>query len=208
MPWSIMTDNNWWEASRIVTAPTRHHEHKAPCLTRRALLRGIAAVVPAALLLSPVANARAAADIRSLRFKHLHTGERLSVVYHARGRYLPDALNAINHLLRDFRTGEQHTIDRALLDLLFHISLKLGRDTRFEVISGYRSASTNSMLRNRSRKVAERSLHMQGRAIDVRVEGLDAVLLRNAATSMQSGGVGYYKDSAFVHLDTGRFRTW
>ena len=203
-----MTDNSRWEAPRIMSEPTRHPESNAPCPARRVLLRGIAAVVPAALLWAPVGNARAAADIRPLRFKHLHTGERLSVVYHARGRYLPDALKAINHLLRDFRTGEEHTIDPALLDLLFHISLKLGRNTRFEVISGYRSASTNAMLRNGSRKVAVRSLHMQGRAIDVRVEGLDAVLLRNAATSMQSGGVGFYADSAFVHLDTGRFRTW
>ena len=88
------------------------------------------------------------------------------------------------------------------------MSLKIGRNTRFEVISAYRSPATNAMLRGTSNKVAMRSLHMQGRAIDVRVQGLDAVLLRNAATGMKRGGVGYYPSSDFVHLDTGRFRTW
>ena len=129
-------------------------------------------------------------------------------MYYTGREYLPEALAAINHLLRDFRTDDEQAIDRNLLDLLSDISWKIGDRTCFEVISGYRSPTTNAMLRRTSGKVAERSLHMQGRAIDVRVQGLDAVLLRNAATAMRRGGVGYYPNSRFVHLDTGRFRTW
>ncbi len=205
---SIILRSNAWTVRIDMSEPTRSQNRNAIRRSRRAFLRGIGAVVPAAFLLSPMAKAVAAVRIRSLRFQHLHTGEELSVVYYAGNDYLPESLNAINHLLRDFRTDVEHTIDPALLDLLFDISLKLGRNTRFEVISGYRSPATNAMLRSASRKVAKRSLHMQGRAIDVRVQGLDAVLLRNAATSMGRGGVGYYPDSNFVHLDTGRFRTW
>ena len=183
-------------------------QRAAPCPTRRMLLRGLAAAVPAALLLTPIGRASAAIETRPLRFHHLHTGEKLSAVYYAQGQYVPESLAAIDHLLRDFRTGNSHPIDRALLDLLYGISLKLGRGTVFEVISGYRSPETNAMLRRTSRRVARSSMHVHGRAIDVRVQGLDAVLLRNAAIGMKLGGVGYYPSSDFVHLDTGRFRTW
>jgi len=187
---------------------TQGGEADALCPTRRAFLRGMAAAVPAAFLLSPAARAMARMEIRSLRFHHLHTGEQLSVVYYAGGDYLSQPLAAINHLLRDFRTDDEHSIDRSLLDLLFGVSLKIGRGTRFEVISAYRSPHTNAMLRRKSSRVAGRSLHMQGRAIDVHVQGLDTALLRNAATAMKRGGIGYYPNSDFVHLDTGRFRTW
>ena len=188
--------------------PTSEQHRCTPRPSRRAFLRVMAAAVPAACLLSPVGKAVAGVRVRSLRFHHLHTGEKLSLVYFAGNRYLPNALAAIDHLLRDFRTDDEHVIDRALLDLLFDVSLKIGRNTCFEVISGYRSPATNAMLRGTSNKVATGSLHMQGRAIDLRVQGLDAILLRNAATAMQRGGVGYYPSSDFVHLDTGRFRTW
>ncbi len=176
--------------------------------SRRQFLRGLAAVVPTACLLTPMSKAMASMDIRSLRVQHLHTGEQLSAVYYARGRYVPETLAAIDHLLRDFRTDQEHPIDTSLLDLLFDVSLKIGRNVRFQVISGYRSPATNAMLRRKSRHVAERSLHTQGRAIDVRVQGMSAVLLRNAAVAMRRGGVGYYPNSDFVHLDTGRVRHW
>lgn len=176
--------------------------------TRRTLLRGIAAAAPAVLLLVPAGRALASVETRALRLQHLHTGERLSVVYFAEGQYVPESLAAIDRLLRDFRTDEVHPMDRALLDLLYDISLKLGRNTRFEVVSGYRSPATNAMLRRTSGKVARHSLHMEGRAVDVHIDGLDTRLLRNAAITMRRGGVGYYASSDFVHLDTGRFRTW
>ncbi len=183
-------------------------ERDTACPNRRTFLRRLGTTVPAAFLLGSMGRAVAEVPMRSLRLHHLHTGEKLSVVYYANRHYLPDALAAINHLLRDFRTDDEHAIDRTLLDLLSDISRKIGDKTCFEVISGYRSPATNAMLRRTSGKVAERSLHMQGRAIDVRVQGLDAILLRNAATALSRGGVGYYPNSRFVHLDTGRFRTW
>ena len=180
----------------------------APCPARRTILRGLAVTLPAALLLTPIGRTLAAMEVRPLRLHHLHTGERLSVVYYAEGGYVPESLAAIDHLLRDFRTGEVHPIDRTLLDLLFDVSLRIGRGAVFEVISGYRSAETNAMLRRTSPHVAKRSLHMQGRAVDVRLQGLNTTLLRNAAIGMKRGGVGYYPRSDFVHLDTGRARTW
>ncbi len=187
---------------------TRNRAADTVCASRRTFLRGLAAAVPAAFLLNPVGKATAGVRIRSLRLHHLHTGEKLSVVYYAGHKYLPDALAAINHLLRDFRTDDEQAIDRGLLDLLSDISWKIGDRTCFEVISGYRSPATNAMLCRKSGNIVERSLHMQERAVDVRVQGLDAVLLGNAAAAMQRGAVGYCPDSRFVHLDAGRFRTW
>ncbi len=191
-----------------MTELTREPERDTACPSRRAFLRRLGRAVPAAFLLGAMGQAVAGVPMRSLRLHHLHTGEKLSVVYYANRRYLPDALAAIDHLLRDFRTDAEHRIDRNLLDLLSDISRKIGDKTCFEVISGYRSPVTNALLRRSSGKVAKQSLHMQGRAIDVRVQGLDAVLLRNAATALRRGGVGYYPSSRFVHLDTGRHRTW
>ncbi len=191
-----------------MTELTREPERDTACPSRRGFLRRLGRAVPAAFLLGAMGQAVAGVPMRSLRLHHLHTGEKLSVVYYANRRYLPDALAAIDHLLRDFRTDAEHRIDRNLLDLLSDISRKIGDKTCFEVISGYRSPVTNALLRRSSGKVAKQSLHMQGRAIDVRVQGLDAVLLRNAATALRRGGVGYYPSSRFVHLDTGRHRTW
>jgi len=149
-----------------------------------------------------------AADVRGLGFRHLHTGEKLKVVYFEAGQYLEDALAAINHLLRDHRSGDVHEMDPKLLDQLCALAQRCGRSGPFEVISGYRSPATNDMLRRNGSGVAKRSLHMQGRAIDVRLAGVRTNQLRRAATDLGRGGVGYYPKSDFVHLDTGRFRTW
>jgi len=142
-----------------------------------------------------------------LSFYHTHTGERLTATYFENGRYVPQALRAIDHLLRDFRSGELHVIDRQLLDQLFTLAGCCGGSS-FEVVSGYRSRKTNAMLRQTTGGVASHSLHLEGRAVDVRLEGCDTVRLRRAALAMACGGVGYYPSSDFVHLDTGRFRTW
>ncbi len=166
------------------------------------LIAGLAAL-PIATATTPV---RAAAP-RSLSFLHLHTDERLSVTYYAAGRYLPAALARINHLLRDFRTGKRHPIDPLLLDTIHALSDRLGGST-FEVISGYRSPATNAMLQRNSDGVASKSLHMQGRAIDVRLTGVNTAALRDQAIALARGGVGYYPASDFVHLDTGRIRRW
>ena len=150
----------------------------------------------------------AATSSRILKVSHLHTGERLEIEYFADGKYQIDALEAINHVLRDFRTNEEHPIDRRLLDLLHEVASLTGTRRPYEVISGYRAPATNRMLRQRSEGVAARSLHMQGQAIDIRLPGVTLPDLRDAALSLRSGGVGYYAASNFVHVDTGRVRRW
>ena len=165
------------------------------------------ALAPLGLAVTRPALAGDAAE-RSLAFHHTHTGERLRITYFAGGAYLPDSLTRIDWLLRDFRTGDTHSIDRRLLDTLHALCRACGKDT-FEIISGYRSAQTNAMLRRTGGGgVAKRSMHMDGRAIDVRLAGCDTARLRDAAIALRGGGVGYYPESDFVHLDTGRFRTW
>ena len=148
---------------------------------------------------------------RALSFLHTHTGERLRVDYCCNGRYQPDALQAINHLLRDFRVNEIKPIDPTLLDLLHDLGATVGSREPYHVISGYRSPRTNAMLRERggaSSGVASGSLHQVGKAIDIRLPGVRLDRLRAGATSLRRGGVGYYPSSNFVHVDTGRVRYW
>ena len=145
---------------------------------------------------------------RSLSFYNLHTGESLKRTYFEDGDYVPEALHEINYVLRDFRTGQVKTIDPRLLDLLVGIHRNLETSKPFDVISGYRSPATNAMLHARSEGVAVHSLHIQGKAIDIRVPGRALVALRRTAMSLRGGGVGYYPRSDFVHVDTGRVRYW
>ena len=147
-------------------------------------------------------------EVRTLSFEHTHTGERLSVTYQEHGANLPDALGAIDRVLRDFRTGEVHPIEPALLDLLHDLVHATGTSSPFHVISGYRSSATNEMLRLRGGGVARTSMHLFGRAIDVRLADVDCRSLRDAALDLARGGVGYYPGPAFVHVDTGRVRRW
>jgi uncharacterized protein YcbK (DUF882 family) len=175
--------------------------------TRRQALATLAAATAGAVL--PGRSwAATRSGSRALQFAHLHTGERLAVEYCTAGQYVPDALAAVNTLLRDFRTGDVRPIDPALLDLLYDLQDASGADRPFQVISGYRSPATNAALRRRSHGVASGSLHMVGRAIDIRVAGVPLASLRRAATSLRQGGVGYYPASNFVHVDTGKIRTW
>lgn len=145
---------------------------------------------------------------KALAFQNAHTGDKLKLTYFERGNYLEDALQEISYLFRDFRTGDVHPIDTALLDQLYDLKTLLGVKKPFHIISGFRSPFTNAGLRKSSHGVAKNSLHMQGRAIDIRVEGLETRTIRNAALAMRRGGVGYYPRTDFVHLDTGKFRTW
>jgi uncharacterized protein YcbK (DUF882 family) len=124
------------------------------------------------------------------------------------GRYLPDALGAVKHFLRDFRTGEEHGIDEGLLDILHTLKRETGTSRPFEIISGYRSPKTNAMLRQHSEGVAAHSLHMNGQAVDVRLVDVPLARLRDRALALGRGGVGYYPTSNFVHVDTGRVRRW
>lgn len=169
---------------------------------RRLLSLGVAA---AAACCAPVALAAAP---RSLAFRHLHTGEELSITYFRDGRYDEIALAAINHLMRDFRTGDVFPIQRALLDQLATVHRAIGSDAPFQIISAYRSPATNDMLHRTSSGVASRSLHMDGMAIDVRLADTRTRHLRDVAAKLRLGGVGYYASSNFVHLDIGRPRQW
>ena len=157
---------------------------------------------------APAPAPSSAMSSRRIALLNLHTGERLDIEYCRDGAYVPQALSAIQVCLRDFRTGDRHAIDPALMDYLHDVGRAAGVDPSFSVISGYRSPQTNSMLHERSSGVAQHSLHMEGRAIDVRVTGIDCADLAARALDLKRGGVGYYRASDFVHLDTGAFRTW
>jgi len=147
---------------------------------------------------------------RKLSLFNLHTGESIKATYWAEGQYQTSELHAINRVLRDFRTGDIHKIDNNLIDLLNILHHKLNGKQPFHVISGYRSPKTNAALRNRSSHtgVAKHSLHMQGKAIDIRLPGRKLSALHKAALDLHLGGVGYYSKSDFVHVDTGRVRHW
>ena len=149
-----------------------------------------------------------ASEVHGLSLYHLHTTETLRIVYRERGELIPAALDEINYFLRDFRNDTLHSIDVALLDELCRLHETFDGRGRFEVISGYRSPQTNEALRHVSTGVAKNSLHLTGRAIDVRLTSAKTDRLRDAAIALHSGGVGYYHDSNFVHIDTGDFRTW
>ena len=144
---------------------------------------------------------------QKIAFFHTHTQERLTIT-HLPGQCALDTRNQVDYFLRDFRTGDQHPMDTSLLDTLYFIQDRLKGRGVFEVISGYRSLKTNQFLLKRGTGVAKNSLHMQGRAIDVRLSGLHTTKLRDTAIDLGMGGVGYYPHSNFVHLDTGNFRTW
>ena len=139
---------------------------------------------------------------------NLHTGETFNEVYYANGSYIPDALAEATRVMRDWRTGDEHFIDPGLFDALSAIRGRLETNAPYQIISGYRSPKTNAMLRRGSNGVAEHSQHVQGKAIDVRIENVDLRNLRAAALDLGAGGVGYYPPSNFVHIDTGRVRQW
>jgi uncharacterized protein YcbK (DUF882 family) len=152
--------------------------------------------------------ARARSGERRIAFYNIHTSETLDTVYWAEGAYVTEGLGAVDRVLRDFRSGEVQAIDPELIDLLHRLHERLGGREAFQVISGYRSPTTNAMLRKQSGGVAKRSYHMRGMAIDVSLPGIELAQLRKAALSLKGGGVGYYPKPGFVHLDTGRVRRW
>lgn len=177
---------------------------------RRFLAIGAGALVMASGMTSrPVfADSAIAAPERILSFDNLHTGENLKVAYWAEGEYIAESLSQINYLLRDFRNGEIKQINLGLLNLLHAITLRLGTAKPIQLISGYRSPATNLMLHARSNGVAKHSLHMEGMAADIRIPGHDLSELHTVAMAMRGGGVGYYAQSDFVHVDIGRLRYW
>lgn len=173
---------------------------------RRKFLARAAAGTAAALLAGP--RSVFALAPRRIAFYHLHTGESLQLDYRAAAAEPAGVLEELSHLLRDFRTSEVHPIDPALLSILDALYGLADRRGQFEIISGYRSPRTNAALRAASSGVAKDSLHTYGRAIDVRLTSMPTADLYRAAAALGLGGAGFYPKSDFVHVDTGRVRTW
>jgi uncharacterized protein YcbK (DUF882 family) len=176
-----------------------------PLLHRRQLLSSCL-LAGASVITAPRARAEVAS--RSLAVLNLHTGERLKATFWESGAYLKDALAGFDKVLRDHRTGEVHPIAPSLLDLVADLQDRTGVSGPVQIISGYRSPQTNAGLQKAGSGVATHSLHMDGKALDIRIPGLQLSRLRDAAVAMQRGGVGFYTESNFVHVDVGRVRRW
>jgi len=189
-----------------------------PCTQRRLFATGLSLSAAALALGSgPVAAAAdRAAPIRAamtqperrIRLANAHTWEKLDIVYWADGEYIPEAMADISHLMRDHRANRSKAMDPNLIDQLHVLVSVLDTKERVHVLSGYRTTETNAALRKRSSGVAKYSLHMEAKALDLNIPGFSAKDIQTAAMSMKAGGVGYYRSSGFVHIDTGRVRAW
>ncbi|MBD1558330.1 DUF882 domain-containing protein [Vibrio sp. S9_S30] len=178
-------------------------------LTRRDFLCRTALVTAAVTLpFSPTVLATYANRPRTLLLNNLHTGELLESCYFDGKKYVSNEMAQINRLCRDHRRNEVHTMDRALFDQINAIQNIIGSKAEVQIISGYRSPTTNETLREKSKSVAKKSYHMQGRALDFRLDGVRLSEVRRAAMSLKVGGVGYYPKSNFIHIDTGPVRAW
>jgi uncharacterized protein YcbK (DUF882 family) len=195
----------WNESERVRVAPKKS----------KPALRGFSLIF--LFLLLPLLghagteSASTAAHEYRLRFYHTHTGERLDIVYRRGDQYIPEALDKLDHFLRDHRTGDVRHFDPRLFDLLADLTASLGDSGgEIDVVCGYRTPWSNEFLRTRSPHtgVAQHSLHMQAEAIDIRLPGIPTSELRDAALRLHRGGVGYYRTSNFVHVDVGRVRRW
>ena len=169
-------------------------------------------LVASASAFIPWGNLYAAADFlseeRRLCIYNLQTKEDMDIVYFNEGQYLPDAMKQLNHIFRDHYNGLEKAIDKKLFDFLFAIQQKLHNKEPFHLISGYRSRRTNALLRKQNSRVAPKSLHIYGKAADIRLPGNSLKLLRQTAYELKWGGVGFYPKSNFVHIDVGKVRFW
>ena len=183
--------------------------HRRSFLKSSAVLASVLAA-PAIVRAAPAAAASpfAMPHERTLRLYNTHTGESLRTVFWAEGQFVPDAMADINKLLRDHRNNQVAQMDPKLLFLLDQVSNAVGGDSAVHIISGYRSPASNQLLAETTNGVAKHSMHLDGKAIDVRIPGRDLASLHKAALHAGGGGVGYYPDSQFVHMDTGRLRHW
>jgi len=178
-------------------------------VSRRRFLALAAWGTAAAFMPGIAAAARPLPGVREVSFHNLHTDERVTAVYCEAGEYVPAALEEIDTILRDHRTGEICQISPRLIDLVYALRVRLGSTGPVQVISGYRSPATNDLLRAEGGGgVAERSLHLTGEAVDIRFEDRSLRRVRDAALALRAGGVGYYPRPGFVHVDVGRLRRW
>jgi uncharacterized protein YcbK (DUF882 family) len=179
-------------------------------ISRRRLLRLglLAAAVPCVSAPALALERPGQQGERSLDFYNVHTGESLTTVYWIKGTYVPAALRDIDYILRDHYSDQVKPIDPQLLDLLYMLDRLVGLRDAFHILSAYRSPATNAMLRLSHTGVAEHSMHVEGKAVDVRFFGRDLLLVHRLVMDLQWGGVGYYPRASFVHLDTGPVRFW
>ena len=145
---------------------------------------------------------------RTLALYNMHTGESAKTVFWADGEYVKDGLDEISQLLRDYRTADVIPFDPRLIDTLYHLRRKVDAHRPYHVVSGYRSPKTNAILRKNDRSVAKNSYHMRGMAVDAYLPKVALSKLHHAALSLRAGGVGYYPKTGFLHLDSGRIRSW
>jgi len=182
------------------------------CLERLAARSLRIALFLTGLLFLPLQIVTAAdipASEHRLLLYHLHTNERINIVYRRGDTYLPEAVQQLDHFLRDHRTGAVTTLDPKLFDLLSDLTSAVGRvGTEIDIVCGYRTPWSNEFLRRTTSGVAQHSQHMQGEAIDIRIPGVSTARLRDAALALRRGGVGYYPHSRFVHVDLGPVRRW
>lgn len=184
--------------------PTPH----MPCTSRRKFLKilgGVSAL--SAIPSQSFANIQQPREL-GLSLLNLHTGESIKSTFFSEGIYLNESLNELNFLLRDHRNNQVHQMDRQLLSLLHDLQQQFGEDKPLHIISAYRSPETNEKLRANSKKVAKKSYHMKGQAIDIRIPGVPLKELHKASLAKRAGGVGIYSKSDFIHLDVGRVRSW
>lgn len=184
--------------------------------SRRQCLLGLSGLVAGSVMMGATPalayqNSRKKLDlapVRTLSFLNTHTGERAKkITYFEYGNYVPDALVELNHVLRDHRNNQVHQMDPRLMDLLHALHRKLGSGAEYKVISAYRSPESNAKMAAKSNGVAKKSLHMQGMAMDIVLSDRSLKDIRDTAKAMKVGGVGYYSGQ-FVHVDTGRVRSW
>ncbi|PIE45026.1 MAG: Tat pathway signal protein [Gammaproteobacteria bacterium] len=187
------------------------HQEGCPCCVhserRRFLLK--TSMVTAGLILGPDLAKAAARRDRLLMMTNPHTGEKIRTIYWTpTDGYIRESLASVSHFMRDFRQNQVRAVDPALLDIVHAISLNIGKHRKFEVVSGYRSPKTNRMLARRSRNVAKRSYHMRAKAMDFQVKNISSRSLRRIALALKAGGVGYYPGARYIHVDSGKVRTW
>ncbi len=179
-------------------------------VTRRGLLGVFAAT---ALVAAPTySNAfgliKGAGDIRRIRMYSGRTGEQIDTIYWIDGEYIPEVMKEINYFMRDWRSDDATRMDMRTIDIMAASHRLMDVSEPYMLLSGYRSAKTNAMLRSKSRGVAKNSLHMVGQAADLRLQSRSVSQMYKAACACSAGGVGKYSKSNFVHMDCGPVRTW
>lgn len=179
-------------------------------MSRRTLLGAFAAtaVTAAPTFANAAGFLRGGGDIRRIKMYSGRTGERIDMIYWIEGKYIKDAVQEVNHFMRDWRTNDAVNMDLRTVDIMAAAHNLLDSDEPYMLLSGYRSPKTNAMLRSRSGGVAKNSLHMRGQAADLRLNSRSVNQVAKAAAVCRGGGVGRYSGSNFVHMDCGTVRTW